>query len=204
MIVVGVDPGARWTGVVARHRRELLHHAVVENPAEDRSVGAGYGGAVCRAIRDAVEVSGRGDVVSALQGPCEPSPHVMRPGRGDVVIAVEDVRAPSPHVRRADGRSLTNPGPIIETGVLLGWIMASFQLIEVVIVQPGGNGSQAAATYPRELFTDREWGNLSMLRRQLADAPQSSIMRHARSAWDVAGALMGTGRAMINVDRKRM
>jgi len=169
LTIVGVDPGARWTGVIARRGRDLLHGVVVENTAGDR---VPYAVAVCAEIRNGIEISG-----------------------GNAVVAVEDVRAPCPHVNRRNGRALTNPGPIIETGVLLGWVLATFE--DVVVVPPGGHGSNPLISYPGALVTASEHAHMVRAKAQLKPAPQNSTRRHLRSAWDIAGTLTRVGRTHL-------
>jgi len=87
---------------------------------------------------------------------------------GDAVIAVEGVVNPSPHL------GLSNPGGIIAAGMVLGAVLVGHP--DAVLVRPGRHGSQALNSYPSELIGPRETTGAGKL-------------RHARSAWDVAGTL---------------
>lgn len=175
---IGIDPGARWTGIVARDGTRLLGSTVIDRhkvePDTDRP-----GGATMEAITEAVGLLA--------------DPATAR-------IAVEDAIAPNPHVRRRDGNSLTNPHAIIDTARIVGYLQCAFP--EIVLVRPGGNGSQALTSYPRALVTDREWANAIRAHRLLESAPSNPPQCHARSAWDCAGT--AATEARITEGRRRL
>lgn len=88
-----------------------------------------------------------------------------------VVVAVEGLNHPSPHL------GLANVSGLLATAEVLGAlkmaaVMHGWRLVEV---PPGGHGSAPLAGYPRELVRARERTGTGRL-------------RHARSAWDIAGA----------------
>lgn len=175
---IGIDPGARWTGIVARDRTRLLGWTVTDRhkiePGVDRP-----GVATMEAIAEAVGLLA--------------DPATAR-------VAVEDAIAPNPYVRRRDGNSLTNPQAIIDTARLVGYLQCAFP--EIVLIRPGGNGSQALASYPDELVTARERANAIRVHRLMAPAPDNPPQCHARSAWDVAGK--AATEARITEGRRRL
>ena len=83
------------------------------------------------------------------------------------IVAVEDLVEPNPHL------GLSNVKGLMDTAQVLGALRAHF---DVVLVAPGGNGSAPLQTYPAELVGDNE-------------PKGTGKLRHARSAWDVAGAV---------------
>jgi hypothetical protein len=126
---VGVDPGAKDTGIVLRAGRDLVLAQVVSNPGyrqhDPSSVGADYLGAVVDAVIAAYTEGGEG-----------------------TGIAVEGVTRPCPHL------GLTDPSDIIGSGLVLGAVLLTWP--DAVVVPPGGNGSGLLATYPDGLVTDAE------------------------------------------------
>ena len=165
---VGIDPGARSTGIICRRGRTLVLHEVVERGADETEIGPGpiYLASVC-------------DTVARLF--CDVGVSLMRlTGQsGFPRVAVEGVRRPNPHVNRRNGKATTDPTAIIGTAMVLGAILNGSP--DAVIVPPGDNGSGILASYPAGLVTDAE-------RRQGLNRPagQSATIRHCRSAWDVS------------------
>lgn len=157
--VLGVDPGGKSTGLAVRHGAELLEHATVTRAADEDTVrGIGVGPAYLTAVLRRVA-----ELLEA---------------HGCRLIAVEGVTKPNPHVTRRNGKSLTDPTGILGAAMVLGAVIGAHP--EAVIVPPGGNGSRVLALYPLELVGSRE-----------AAAGRNRIgmgqLRHARSAFDVAG-----------------
>lgn len=159
VVVIGVDPGARATGIVVRAGQELLAHTVVERPAD----GDLPGGVTPAYLAD-VAAQARAYVATHRAA----------------VVAVENVVEPNPHVNRRRGSAVINVAGILGAAVVLGHLHATFP--GLVLVRPARNGSQLLAAYPAELVTAAE-------RRQGLNRPagDSAVIRHARSAWDVAG-----------------
>lgn len=93
----------------------------------------------------------------------------------EVLVGIEALRPPSPH-RRGDGemRNL-NPTGLMGTGLVFGHLCTVFP--DAVEVPPGGMGSAMLAGYPGCLVGPRE-----------KRADSKGILRHARSAYDIAGA----------------
>lgn len=82
------------------------------------------------------------------------------------LVAVEDVVHPNPHL------GLANLDGLLQTAQVIGALRCAFS---VVLVRPGGHGSAPLSTYPPELVGPHE-------------PKGTGKLRHARSAWDVAGA----------------
>lgn len=168
IVWVGVDPGARATGITVRVGREYVWHTIVVRDRDETEVGPGpvYVSAVARVVGAAIS-DGHAHVEE-------------RTGHASVYrVAVEGVRRPNPHVNRRNGKAVTDPTGIIGAALVLGGILAAYP--HAVIVPPGNNGSGLLAAYPAQLVTAAE-------RRLGLDRPagQSSDLRHARSAWDVS------------------
>ena len=83
------------------------------------------------------------------------------------LVAVEDVNEPSPHMGMVALRGL------LDTAQVLGAVLSQWP--HAVVVPPGGHGKGPLAAYPAELVGARERSGAGRL-------------RHARSAWDLAGA----------------
>lgn len=158
---VGVDPGGRATGIVVRRGTELLWWAVLEREGDDDPVrGVGVAARTVEMV-----LAGIGTAL-----------HHAGPGAH---LAVEGVTAPVPHI---NGKvRIIDPAPTIAAAVVLGGILALHP--KAVVVPPNRHGHGLLMAYPPELVTDAE--RRSGLRRE---AGQSALVRHARSAWDCAGA----------------
>jgi hypothetical protein len=157
---VGVDPGARWTGIVTRGPADaLVHQAVVDrlevDPGSTR-VTFTYLEAVARAVLDARSAGGEG-----------------------TPVAVEDVVSPI-------GYEFVRPSDLVGLGVVVGCLIGYFP--DAVLVRPGKHGARPLSTYPVELTTPGERAHATRRRTWSRPAPRNSEIRHARSAWDVAGA----------------
>ncbi len=89
-----------------------------------------------------------------------------------LVVAIEGLSKPCPHL------GLTNVSGLISTARVLGVVEAHAHVHghHVVIIPPGRNGSAPLATYPPALVGPRDNGG--------------GILRHARSAYDVARAAL--------------
>jgi len=173
---VGIDPGARTTGVTARDGTRLVGWILVDRtivePDTDRP-----GLPTMRAI---VEAAAR------LADPATSR------------IAVEDLLPPNPHVTRKDGSSIIGWAAMLDVREIIGYVRCTYPA--AVVVRPHGYGSMALASYPDELVSARERAHALKHRTLLAPAPQSSTLRHARSGWDVAGAAA----ALARVEAARM
>lgn len=148
LVILGVDPGAKETGLALIEGDAVLDHFVASRPRVTDLVDPLYAAYVLKAAD--VLLDGLTQDLDA--------------------VAIEDLRAPNPHVR------VTNPGPAIAAGViagaLIGW--ADRRGVRVVTVSPEGLGSRLLATYPKTLVGPRETSG------------RGGVLRHARSAYDVA------------------
>ncbi len=158
MIVLGIDPGGRATGLclVEHSTRTVLVFGVLDRPKWSN------------------EADWRKDNIAAVTELVE---HRTNGGHHVELAGVEGWTVPNPHVRRANGNSLINPKGIIDTAFIVGALLTALDHSPVprtVLVPPGGNGSNPAAAYPPELIGPKEGPALG------------GRLRHARSAFDVA------------------
>ncbi len=159
-VVLGIDPGGKWTGLVVRDGDTLLAAGTVQRDAHDTARDlAGAGPAY---LDEVLTVARRYATAADL-------------------VAIEGVHKPNPHVRggRTRASNVIDPGPIIATAVLVGHLRAAFP--DATIVPPGRNGSGLLLTYPPALVSDPE------RRHGLHRTGDQGKLRHVRSAWDVAG-----------------
>lgn len=160
MSVVGIDPGARFVGIVTVDRGELVSVAILDRrrvcPTEPLEGWA-------RFVLNAVTAE-----LVLLDDP-------------ETVVAVEGVKAPNPHVRRRDGNALTNPTGIIETAAVFGAIVGAFP--RAVVVEPGGNGAEVDLAYPSSIRSGARLGGPSDHVRAAYDvarkAPMVAAIRNA-------------------------
>jgi hypothetical protein len=166
MIVVGVDPGARSTGlaVVAftGSTARLVTSATITRPIVDGEnllhPCPPYLADVQAAIREATRL-------------------------GDVeLVAVENVNRPRQHLggeraRGGKGGAAADPTALLATAVVLGAVLGrSWAPAEVVVVAPNGHGAGPVGAYPPELRGPRE----------RLHAVGTGVKRHERAAYDVA------------------
>lgn len=148
MMLLGVDPGGRETGIVLRDGRALHRWMLITREGELD--------AYCKEVADAV-----GELVAWSSDP--------------PTIAVEDLVEPSPHMGTVSLKGL------LHTAQVLGGLATLF---DVVRVPPGGHGSGPLKAYPAALVGDREKVGAGRL-------------RHCRSAWDIAGYALYSGRVKV-------
>lgn len=99
--------------------------------------------------------------------------HVMNVvGADDVVVAVEGVQPPN--VWHNGRKQMLPVDSLIGTAMMFGAVLATWPT--AIVVPPGKNGSSPINTYPTELVGPRE------------GKAGTGRLRHARSAWDVAGS----------------
>lgn len=172
-VVVGVDPGGRDTGIIVRWQDQVIDHLTVHR-AEDEAPDHGIGPVYLGAIRDGVRAMDR------IAGRCGSHRSC------GVVVAVEAVTVPKGF---AGGKKrFVAPKDSIALGMAFA---AALTAVDGAVVVPvGGNGYGALCSYPDELVSAAERRH-GMNR----EAPQSSKLRHLRSAWDVAYRAMG--RALV-------
>lgn len=103
----------------------------------------------------------------------------MQRGRNDAaLLAVESVIAPSGFARGV--RAPIALGGLLGTAAVYGAILAVYR--DAYVVAPAGNGSGPAPAYPPELWGPNE------------GPAGTGYLRHARSAYDVAGAVIHLAR----------
>lgn len=160
MIVLGIDPGARTTGFCLRRGDNVLAAGDVTRDRDEGPLGVGPG--YCAAVLRAIAQITSGEF-------------------GRDLIAVEDVHRPNWHVldRRGGARAAADPTALLGTAIVLGAVLGRYP--SAVRVPPGRNGAGALRAYPRELVSDQE-------RRHGTGRTGGGRLRHARSAYDVAGA----------------
>lgn len=128
--VVGVDPGFRQSGVIARRGNEVLDHGVISREGEGPPDGP-YVGRVLQAVSDARRrFAGSGG------------------DRPDVLVAVEGVIKPNPHM------GLTDVTGLLGAAVVLGGVLAIWP--DAVVVRPRRHGRGGQLAYPAELWGERE------------------------------------------------
>jgi hypothetical protein len=172
VIVVGVDPGARDTGLVLidtapptpGHMPRLIGHVTIHN--DGPSIGEGGAITVPRTYLAAV----LGSILDAIHDDRAPMPVAL--------IAVEGLRRPSWHVQRGSssgrGGAAADPSAVVATGIVLGAVLGRQWTVPIVEVDPRGNGrAYPLDRYPAAIATKGK-GN--------------DKRRHERSAYDVAAA----------------
>lgn len=127
MIVVGVDPGARWTGLAIVDGRTLLASCTIERPgaSELLDVEPAYLTEIAAGVVDAVR------------------------HRGAELLAVERVRRPSWRIKGTE--KPLDPTAIMATAVVFGGIIGRGFGVPLVTIPPDGNGSRPWTTYPAQL-----------------------------------------------------
>lgn len=174
-IIIGIDPGGQHTGIVARDNLDLLDHATVDRqPRESRP---DY---IDRVLDEAQQL-----LVTCI---CE-----LRATVDDkrVLIAVEDVEPPTGFARGAaagERRPISLAG-LVDLAVVAGAVLGRFP--GTIVVPVGGNGSQPLPLYPEALRPTRGAGK------------GRDNLRHARSAWDVAGVARLIARLMARQAARR-
>lgn len=155
--VVGVDPGARATGIVLVGGSGLVAGVTVEN----------LEGALLPPPGEYVErvLNVVADLAASVPG---------------CVVAVESVTRPSWHVAKSASRGAAgNPTALLGTAVVLGGVLGAYP--GAVLVRPGRNGSSPMGAYPEELVSAGERRKPGWEIRV-----GGGKLRHQRSAWDVA------------------
>lgn len=125
--ILGVDPGARYTGVVIRDGDVPLLSTTLVRPDDMSQTGWAL------------------HCVSELRKIVNQLPKVILP------VAVEGVTAPKGFVRGR--RAPLDPKDIMFAAVVLGAVIATWP--DAVIIPPGGNGSQHITQYPPVLVGRR-------------------------------------------------
>jgi len=155
VIVIGLDPGGRWSGGVVRRGDDVTDFIVIECTAPRHGIATmDYARDVSRwAVARLAEAQALDD---------------------EVLVGIEGLRPPAKHREGTELRNL-NPTGLMGTGLVFGHLCTVFPA--AVEVPPGGHGRQMLAAYPACLVGPRE-----------KRADSQGILRHARSAYDIAGA----------------
>lgn len=177
MTVVGVDPGARQTGlaVVTGDGRTLLASSTIVRDGRIAEL----------LVPDERYLA---NVVGALRDACR--------AWGPEIVAVELVSRPRQHLngglaRGGKGGAAADPSALLATATVIGAIAGrSWTPADLVLVPPGGNGGRPVGAYPPELRGPRE---------QLHTVGTGKL-RHERSAYDVA--LAGARHARLERARR--
>ena len=171
--IVGIDPGARNTGLVlvefpqmGGHRSTLHKSLTIENPVSDFLPLADE---YVMLVKDAI---------SDLSWQATSS---------DVLIAVEGVTRPTWNNAGRFGGAAIDPGPLLSTALLVGHLAGSFRERgwPVRVVPPNHHGGGALASYPESLVSDAEKRRRNWRATVGGDKAK---LRHERSAFDVAMA----------------
>lgn len=124
--IIGIDPGARYTGVVVRDGDAVLHSSTLVRP--EKMDGPDWALQVVRDIKT---------ILAAFP-----------PG---MPVAVEGISDPKGFHRGQ--KAAINPKDIIRAGIVLGAVVATWP--QAAVVPPGNNGSQHYSHYPAELIGRR-------------------------------------------------
>lgn len=125
--VIGVDPGARYTGVIVRDGDLVLHSSTLLRPRELTS-GTDWALSNIAQVRE-----------------------IMADFPKMMPFSIEGISDPKGF---QNGKAAAiNPKDIIRAGIVLGAFVAIWP--NAVIVPPGGNGSQHYSHYPAELIGRR-------------------------------------------------
>lgn len=151
---LGIDPGYRNVGIVLRDGDAVLFAATLVRPED---------------INDAFEWARR--VTEAARG------IYLTHCSDGTRVACEGVTAPKGF--KNGKREPLDPSAIIFTGVVAGALLREFRAEDILIVPPGGNGSQHVTHYPPCLVGRRP--------KDLPGRSESGDRGHEQSAFDVAG-----------------
>jgi hypothetical protein len=179
MIVLGIDPGARWTALVVREGDHLIDRDLLDRETYRASVAG---------------ITLADDRITEWARYCTVAATGLIRSLRDVAdvnveaIGVEGVVAPRPHAAPGKGPRLTDVGPTIETAWVAG---ALCERLNAVVVEPSGFGAPAPnrrvleAMYPADLIGPRE-----------TTGSGKTSWQHLRAAYDIAGAVPATLRRL--------
>lgn len=126
-LIVGVDPGARYTGVVVCDGERVLHASTLVRPEEMKS-----------------PTEWALVVVGQVQ-------RILADFPSSIPMGVEGISDPKGF--QNGKHAAINPKDIIRAGIVLGAVVATWP--HAVIIKPGNNGSRAYSKYPAELVGRR-------------------------------------------------
>lgn len=136
MKILGVDPGAKWTGLVLVDTGKDGDDSIVGDPVVVSRKRA----------KPVLDVGYLREVGAAINDLIDGYPYLIDG------IAVEAVTPPNPHV------GMTNPGPAMGAAAAAAYAIASAtsRNVPVVIIDAAGHGSHDLRTYPKTLVGARE------------------------------------------------
>lgn len=157
-IIVGVDPGARTTAIVAVDTKDqtVLGMLLIRNKGPLLPLPTDYLRAVAADVNRLAEKHNAD------------------------AVHVEGVNRPSWHVGGKAKGAATDPTGLLGAAQVLGAVIASTDRT-VHVIPPGRNGSRPMAAYPAPLVSDGERRKQGWQTRV-----GTGQLRHARSAFDVA------------------
>mgnify|MGYP007075790323 CR=1 FL=1 len=126
-LIIGVDPGGQWVGVVARQGRTLIAHKLVTRRDTDMQTWI-------TAVLDAITHVRTKAVV-----------HDITTGGSPGRIAVEGLNPPNPHM------GITSVRGLLDTAQVLGAVVATYRQ-DVLVIPPDGHGSGPITAYPAPLY----------------------------------------------------
>lgn len=137
MIVLGIDPGARWSGLAVIDTEQRFPFPLLASTTIDRGANTGP---LERPPRWYVT----GVVAAAVQAVAE---------YGVELVAVEGIRKPGGHAKGRKGH-LIDPAAIMGTAVVFGALFGRSWSVPVTAVPPGGNGQGLPLfRYPEPIAT---------------------------------------------------
>lgn len=122
--VLGIDPGARYTGIVLRDGDTVLHATTLVRPDNLQEGSPEWLLTVVERVR-------------AILATCPPGTRV----------GIEGIAAPKGFARGK--QAAINPAPLVHAAAIYGAVLATIP--DAVVVPPGGNGSQHLTHYPSVL-----------------------------------------------------
>lgn len=152
--ILGVDPGARETGLVVVDGDQVLAHDVVVADGKldpQNPVDLAYLDRIRRHAETLLAVAGVGHALDA--------------------IAIEKIGAPNPHLGTTNAAGAIACAAVI--GELHAWAAHFGDVVPVMLIDTAGHGRELLQTYPSVLVGPNE-------------PKGTGILRHARSAYDVA------------------
>lgn len=157
--VVGIDPGCRETGLVARQGRHLVGAWLIARDDGSALPTASY----CAEVLDGVQV--------AIARVSRYGSDVWAP-----FLAVEGLVVPRGRNPQGEAMVMDVTG-LLGTAVVLGAILAVHP--DIRVIQPGSHGSLPRGAYPAALFGPREQKGHGKLRhcRSAWDIAEAAIRR---------------------------
>ena len=127
--VLGIDPGARATGLCVLSGDQIVAHQTVTSEGEIFPAERRYVLAVLEAGAALLQIH-------------------------DIdLLAVETITRPSWHMK---GRAAVDPTALLATAEVLGAVLGVVWPVNVTQIRPNKNGSQPLGTYPGELVSPGE------------------------------------------------